>query len=281
MAIELFNHESCSTGSKLKSAYCTEMSTALNGGLFTQYTIPSSVMLTSDILSIYLAVQTGIPDTPYNLIPVGTGNWSLQAGNKFTLLNQVAGNLALHNRVIVIPNNALNLCFTGIVNSNIMAKRPLWIKRSDNTKMYDYLAVTSIDYFKPFYNILEFANTQFTDGIGSGFSNLTSDHVGMKVDFDGQYVGGVNAVNGVSSLTLDTTYTGTGISRSFLYSQGSLEFALDVSGAPGTWERHLSIPVIDTNIPYKFWVRDYKIVSADLTVTANNSIRVLGTEFIL
>jgi hypothetical protein len=149
--------------------------------------------------------------------------------------------------------------------------------------MYDYLAITSINYFADFYSILEYPNVTFVNGVGSGFTNLTSKHQGMKVDFDGQYAGGVNAINGVTSLTLDnTSFNSLGPSRAFLYSQGTLEFTTDVNGAPSnSWTRHLTIPPIDHDIPYKVWIRDFNIVTSELSVFANNAIRILGTEFIL
>lgn len=277
MAIELFNHESCVATAKIKSAYCAEMSTAITID-YKQYAIPTTIMATSDILSVYLAVKV-VND--WNLIKVQNTDWTIQAGNKITINNQNISNLQMHNRIIVIPKSALNLAFTGVAGSNVANKRALWLKRSDTTKMYDYLAVTSIDYFAQFYTIQEFANITFINGVGTGFTGLTSLHTGLKVDFDGQYIGAINVVNGVTSVTLDTFYTSTGPSRAFLYSQGSLEFAYDVDGAPGTWQRHITVPPIDTDIPYKLWMRDFKVVTNDLTVFANNAIRVLGTEFLL
>jgi hypothetical protein len=278
MAIELFNHESCIDSAKIKSAYCAEMSSALTVD-FKQYMIPSSIMLTSDILSVYLAVQDALGN--FTTIKVNNTDITFQPGNKITINNQDVSNLKLHNRIIVIPNNAANLCFTGVVGSNVSNKRPMWLKRSDTTKMYDYIAITSIDYFANYYTILEYPNITFINGVGTGFTNLTSLHNKMKVDFDGQYVGAINAINGVSSLTLDTTFTSTGPSRAFLYSQGTIEYALDVNGAPDTWVRHLTVPPIDNDIPFKFWMRDFKAVTSELTVYANNAIRVLGTEFLL
>lgn len=277
MALQMYNHESCDISSKIGSVYCTEMSTALNIQ-YTQYAIPSSIMLTSDIRRVYLAVAN---DSTFDLIPVDNSDITLQAGNKITLLNQNADNLQLHNRLIVVPINAFNLCFTGVANTNVSNKRPIWLKCSDTTKLYDYLYVTSIDYFANYYTILEYPNVSFLNGVGSNFTNLTSLHEGMKVDFDGQYVGGIVSVNGVSSLTLDTNYTSIGTSRAFVYAQSTLEFALDIDGVPGSWYRWLSLPAIDTTIPYKFWVRDFKTVSNDITVYANNAIRILGTEFLL
>ena len=277
MAVELFNHVSCVSSTKIMSAYCAEMSTSLKID-YTQYQIPTTVMLTSDIRNIFLAVQNG---TTFDLVKVNSGDWTTQAGNIINIKNQDINNLQLHNRIIVIPNNALNLCFTGVANSNVSNKRALWLKRSDSSKMYDYLALTSIDYFADYYSILEYPNVTFVNGQSSSFTNLTSKHVGLRVDFDGQYVGAVNNVTGVTSLTLDTNFTSNGPSRAFMYSQGTLEFALDVNGAPGTWTRHLSIPCIDTDIPSKFWMRDFKTVTGSMSVFANNAIRLLGTEFIL
>jgi hypothetical protein len=105
----------------------------------------------------------------------------------------------------------------------------------------------------------------------------------MKIDFDGQYVGAINSVTSTSTLTIDNpTFSSVGPSRAFMYAQGTLEFAVDVNGAPSTtWSRHLALPQIDHDIPYKFWLRDFKAVSNDLTVYANNAIRILGTEFLL
>lgn len=277
MAIELFNHESCVTSSKIKSAFCTEMRNSLFPD-FKQYMIPLGTMLTSEILSIYIAVKVG---EFFQLKKVQTADWTLQTGNKFTINNQDPADLSMYNRVIVIPKAALNLCFTGVAGSNISNKRALWVKRSDTTKMYDYIAITSIDHFADFYTILEFPNIQFANGVGTGFTNLTSLHTNMKIDFDGQYVGAISSVTGASTVVLDTNYTSTGLSRAFVYAQGTLEYALDINGVPGTWQRHLNIPQIDHDIPYKFWVRDFKTVSSDLTVYANNAIRILGTEFIL
>lgn len=277
MSIDIYNHVSCVGTSKIKSAYCAEMSTALDIN-YTRYQIPSATMLVSDIRSVFLAVQSG---EAFSLVPVTAGNWTTEAGNILKLLNQDPANLALHNRIVVIPMSALNLCFTGVAGTNVPNKRALWLKRSESTKMYDYLAITSIDYFAPYYSILEYPNVQFINGFSDSFTNLTSAHIGMRVDFDGQFVGAINDVTGVTTLQLDTAYTSTGPSRAFVYAQGTLDFALDVNGAPGTWTRHLSIPVIDTDIPTKVWMRDYKTVSASITTYANNAIRILGTEFIL
>jgi hypothetical protein len=277
MSINLFNHESCLVTSQISSAYCAEMSTSIDPA-HTRYLLPILTMPTSNILSVYLGVKI---NNEFQLIKVAANNWVAQTGNYIQLSNQNPTYLQLYNRIIVIPKNALNLSFTGVAGSNIENKRPVWIKRSDNTKMYDYLAVTSIDYFANFYTILEFNDVQFTNGVGTGFVNLTSNHQNMKVDFDGQYVGGVSAINGVASLTLDTTFTSTGPSRAFLYCQGSLEFAPDVNGFPGTWQRHLTLPAMDTDIAQKFWLRDFRPVTSSLTVHANNAIRILGTEFLL
>jgi len=279
MALILYNHDSCVTSSQIKSAHCVEMSTSQDI-YYRKYLIPTTTMLVADIFLVYLVIKE---DEVYTLVKVLTTDLSFPTGGNYIQINnQATKYMQLHNRVLFIPTQALNLCFTGIIGSNLANKRALWVKRNDTTKMYDYINITSTNYFATYFNVLEFSNVTFSNGVGSGFTNLTSNHIGMKVDFDGEYVGGIIDVSGVSSLTLDTTYTGTGVSRAFLYTQGSLEFALDIDGVcSSTWEKYLSIPVIDHDIPYKFWVRDYRVVSEDLVVYANNVIRILGTEFIL
>jgi hypothetical protein len=254
------------------------MSTALNVG-YTQYYINPAILAVADVLGVYLAVKVGLE---FQIVKVDAANWSVQTGNRIFLINQNTDHMQLRNRVIFVPKNAVNLCFTGVAGSNMPNKRAIWVKRSVNTMMYDYLAVTSIDYFSDYWSVLEYPDVNFVDGIGYNFANLTSEHEGMRVDFDGQYVGGVSIVNGTTSLTLDNaSFNSNGPSRAFLYAQGSLEFALDNSGIPGTWSRHLSLPVIDTDIPCKFWLRDFKTVSSSITMYVNNSIRILGTEFLL
>jgi len=277
MAIDLYNHESCISSTKVSSAYCVEMSQALTVD-YKQYLIPTTVMLTSNLLSVYLAVKN---NDEFTLIKVNSADWTLQTGNKVTINNQLPENLSLHNRVLFIPKNAANLCFTGIDGSTIDSKRALWLKRSDNTKAYDYIALTSINYFADIFTILEFSNINFIDGVSTNYYNLTSEHLGMVVDFDGQRIGTVNNILGSNSLSIDTNYSSIGPSRSFLYNQGSLEFASDNNGIPGQWSRHLNMPIIDNDVPAKFWVRDFKLVTTELTVTANNAIRILGTEFLL
>jgi hypothetical protein len=191
------------------------------------------------------------------------------------------GTADLHNRVIFVPLRAFNLCFTGAVGVNVMSKRPAWIKRDSVTYMYDYLALTSFDYYGPFTDIQQFPGITFVNGVGSGFVNLSSDYVGMRIDFDGQSAGTVVEVTGAGTLTVDSIFTSEGTSRAFLYKQGTLEFALDSAGLPGTWQRRLQLPVIDTDAALPVWVRDFKNVTQTLQTIPNYSLRLLGTEFII
>ena len=278
MALNLYNNESCIASAKITSAYCTEMSNALAID-FKQYLIPTSVMLTSELLSVYIAIKD--INNNFSLLKVSQSDITLQSGNKVTINNQLPENLQLHNRVIFIPKQSANLCFTGVAGSVIENKRAMWLKRSDASKAYDYISLTSINYFASMYDIIEYPNISFVNGVGSNFYNLTTQHNNMAIDFNGQRIGMVNNVISANSLQVDTNFTSNGSSRAFLYSQGSLEFAIDVNGYPSTWTRHLSIPPIDTDIPYKFWFRDFMEVSDSMSVVANNSIRILGTEFLL
>lgn len=277
MALYLYNHSSCIASSKILSAYCVEMSQALTVD-YKQYLVPTTVMLTSDLLSVYLAVFNV---DHFDLIKVNSQDITLQTGNKVTINNQPIEYLQLHNRVIFIPKLPANLCYTGVDGSVVESKRPLWLKRSDSLKAYDYISITSINYFSEIYVIKEYPNITFVNGLGSGFFNLTSDYSNTVVDFDGQRVGTASSILSTSSLQLDTNFTSSGPSRAFLYHQGDLEFALDNNGSPGSWSRCLTIPTIDTDIPVKFWFKNYKEVTSVLSTTANNSIRIIGTEFLL
>jgi hypothetical protein len=243
---------------------------------YTQYAIPTTVFLTSELYSVYLAVKNG---STYSLIKVPSSNWTFQTGNKITLNNQDALNMALNNKVLFIPKAAFNLYFTGITNTMINSIRPVWLKRTDATKSYDYLSVTSINYLGIFSTIYEFANTQFSNGVGTGFSNLTSDFIGMYLDFNGKRAGMITAINSTTSLTINSTYNSSGLSRSFIYLQGSLDFSLDTS--PPVWSKHLDLPLVDSDIAFKFLVRDTQLVTDVTTTYPGNAIRILGTEYLL
>ena len=277
MGLNLYNNQACAPVNLIESAYCVAMSTALDIH-FTTYNIDPTVLLTSNIASVYLAVAAG---NSFNLIRVDPSNWSIAIGNQLIISNQSTVNMQMTNRIIVLPTSVVNLCFTGIAGSNISSSRPLWLQRSSSLNMYDYITITSINHFAAYPDILQYPGIQFINGTGTGFTNLTTAMVGMRIDFDGQYVGSIASVSGVDTLTIDTTYTSSGQSRAFVYSQGTLQFAEDVNGLPGTWSTHLSIPPIDTDVPYKIWVCNFRTVTSTLSVYVNNSIRILGTEFIL
>ncbi len=277
MALNLYNNQNCALTNLINSAYCADMSTALDIH-FTTYQIDPTILTVNNIASVYLAVYSS---SKFNVIRVNTTDWHAQAGNQLVIVNQDPVNLQMTNRIVVIPVSAVNLCFTGIVGTNVINSRPLWLNRSNGINMYDYITITSINHFAAYPDILEYPGIAFIGGTGTGFYNLTTSMVGMRIDFDGQYVGTIISVSGVDTLTIDSNFTSSGISRAFLYSQGSLQFAEDYNGSPGTWYSHMSIPPIDTDIPHKFWVCDFKTVSQDLTIYVNNSIRILGTEFLL
>lgn len=275
MSLQLYNNSVCSSDTLIKSTYCVLMQEALNLA-YTQYQIPTDIFLTSDIYSVYLAIKSG---NNYSLVKVPSADWTFQTGNKITLNNQSPANMALDNKVLFIPRASFNLYFTGITNTMINSVRPVWLKRTDSSKSYDYLSVTSINYLGISSTIYEFANTTFNLGVGTGFTNLTSEFIGMQIDFNGVRIGTISAINSTTSLTINNSFSSSGLSRSFIYLQGSLDFSLDTVSP--VWNKYLALPMVDSDVPFKFLVRDTQLVTDAVTVYPGNAIRILGTEYLL
>lgn len=278
MSLNVYNNELCTSSYRLKTIVTQSMSEAYNSPTFTIYSIPTSSLLVTDILSIYIGVKE--LDGSHTTTKLNHSQWAIDTNNNRVTISVGAELLNMYNIVFFVPVNCFNICFTGTTGAVIESKRKLYLKRDSVAYIYDYLGITSLDIYGIAQTPLEFPDVSFTAGIGTGFTNLTSDYLGAQVEFDGSYIGDISEVTGVNSLELTTSFTSDVPSRAFIYTRGTLEFAFDINGAPGAWSKFLNLPTIDTDEPFIVWVKDVAQVTEEMVSFPNSSIRVIGTEFL-
>lgn len=211
----------------------------------------------------------------------------LAAGTDYTVSSNTintAATLASGQNLIATPASDLAANFGGATGTIKTTQTAFWIRRSPITgggplNTYDTLQVQSVDLSQTQVSLTQ-SGVTFASGVGSGFSGLTAGAlIGRAVNHNGVFVGVVTA-NTTTTVTISNlTYSGAS-ATAVVYTIGSLQFAPDVSGSPGTYAPVLNPSAITSDTAVKIWVEDTITIPVAAVNYPNNVIAVTGIEYL-
>lgn len=186
--------------------------------------------------------------------------------------------------IIATPASDLSANFGGAAGTVKTTQTSFWVRRFPITgggslNTYDTLQVQSVDLSQTQASLTQAAVT-FASGVGSGFTGLVSGAlIGRAVNHNGIFRGIVTA-NDTTTVTIsDTGYSGSS-AEAVVYTIGSLQFAPDSSGSPGTYAPVIHPAAINSDTAVRIWVRDTVTVPNTAMNYPNNVIAVTGTEYL-
>lgn len=186
--------------------------------------------------------------------------------------------------IIASPASDLSANFGGTAGTVKTSQAAFWLRRSPITgggslNTYDTLQVQSLDLSVADGSLTQSAVT-FVDGVGSGFSGLVAGAlIGRAVNHNGTFRGTVTANTATTVTISDLAYDGDS-ADAVVYTVGSLQFAPDVAGNPGTYAPVIHPAAINNDTAVKLWVKDTITVPASAINYPNNVIAVTGIEYL-
>lgn len=181
-------------------------------------------------------------------------------------------------------NTDLALSFGGVQGTVRNTQTSFYMARAANTdgslNTYDTLFVQCLDNSQTQATLTQSGIT-FASGVGSGFSGLVAGAlIGRACVHNGNFQGVVTA-NTTTTVTISNTgYTQASAYSCTIYTIGSLQFAPDVSGSPGTFAPVIQPSVITSNTAVRIWVEDTVTVPASPINYPNNVINVTGIGYV-
>lgn len=205
------------------------------------------------------------------------------SGNTVNMVTAPASGQILH----CVPASTLSANFGGTQGSVKTTQTSFWLQRSPlstvagaSLNTYDNLQVQALDNSQPQTSLTQTGIT-FASGVGSGFSGLVAGAlVGRAVNFGSAFVGTVTA-NTTTTVTIsNTSYNNAVASAATVYTIGSLLFALDSSGAPGTFAPVVQPGAINSDTAVRIWVQDTVTVPNAAMNYPNQIPQVSGIEYL-
>ena len=178
---------------------------------------------------------------------------------------------------------SLPLSFGGVQGTVKNTQSSFYLARAANSdgslNTYDTLFVQCQDNSQTQATLTQ-AAVSFTSGVGSGFSGLTAGTlIGRACIYNGNFQGTVTA-NTTTTVTISNlSYTAASASAT-LYTIGSMLFAPDVSGSPGTFAAVIQPSAITTNTPVRIWCEDTVTIPNAAINYPNNVISVTGIGYV-
>jgi hypothetical protein len=178
----------------------------------------------------------------------------------------------------------LALSFGGTTGTVKNTQSSFYLARATNAdgsmNTYDTLFVQCQDNSQAQYSLTQTGIT-FASGVGSGFTGLVAGAlIGRACVHNGNYQGVVTA-NTTTTVTISNlSYTDATAASCTLYTIGSLQFAPDVSGSPGTFAPVIQPSAITTNAATRIWVEDTVTVPTNPINYPNNVVNVTGIGYV-
>jgi hypothetical protein len=205
-----------------------------------------------------------------------TTDYTINIGTN--VISTVATLTALQ-KLVVVPTNTLSVRFGGTAGDNVTTASSFYLKRTAGYQ-YNLLRVTCSD-LSAGGTTLEQASVTFASGVGSGFSGLVaSAKKGQAVFHKGVYIGLCTA-NNITTITTDNAgYTDAVAGAATVVPVGSLLFALDSGGSPGSYATSVNPADITDDTVHRIWFKDTVKVPASAMNYPNNAINVNGVEYL-
>lgn len=181
------------------------------------------------------------------------------SGNTVTAVVAPTASQTLH----FIPTALLSANFGGAQGTVVTTQTSFWLRRSPlssvpgaSLNIYDNLQIQALDNSQVQATLTQTGIT-FAAGVGSGFSGLVAGAlIGRALNHGGIFRGIITA-NTTTTVTIsNTAYTNAVASDAVAYTIGSLLFAPDSSGAPGTFSPVLQPAGISSDTPMRIWIQD-------------------------
>lgn len=182
--------------------------------------------------------------------------------------------------LLAVPTNTLSMNFGGVAGTSKATSANVWIKRTPGY-VYDTLQMQAQD-LSQVQGTLTQTGVTFAAGEGSGFSGLVVGALkGRALNHKGVYRGLVTANTATTVTISDTAYTQATAYDAVVYTIGSLLFAPDVSGSPGTYAPVVHPAAVSDDTARKFWVMDTVTIPTSAMNYPNNVIKVTGVEYLV
>ena len=250
----------------------------INNGTY-QGTVVSNTTTTITISNSSYTYATASTCIISNYVIQPTANYTV-AGNVVTMVTAPTISQNLH----ITANNDLPLSFGGVTGTTVNTQISFYLAREANAdgslNTYDTLFVQCLDNSQTQASLTQTGIT-FASGVGSGFSGLAAGAlIGRACIHNGNFQGTVTA-NSTTTVTISNgAYTDATAASCTLYTIGSLKFAPDVSGSPGTFAAVIQPSAITNNTAIRIWMEDTVTVPAAAINYPNNVINVTGIAYV-
>jgi hypothetical protein len=184
----------------------------------------------------------------------------------------------------ITASTDLPLSFGGVTGTVVNTQTSFYLARAANSdgslNTYDTLFVQCLDNSQTPASLTQTGIT-FASGVGSGFSGLSAGAlIGWACIHNGNFQGTV-AANTTTTVTISAGgYTDATAASCTLYTIGSLKFAPDSAGSPGTFAPVIQPSAITSDTAVRIWVEDTVTVPAAAINYPNNVINVTGIAYV-
>ena len=254
----------------------------INNGDF-QGTVVSNTATTVTISNSSYTYATASTCTLSNYVIQPTANYTV-VGNVITMVTAPAAPTSTSAQNLhMTALTDLPLSFGGVQGTVKNTQTSFYLARAANTdgslNTYDTLFVQCQDNSQLQASLTQAAIT-FASGVGSGFSGLVAGAlIGRACIHNGNFQGTVTA-NITTTVTISNlSYTASSAGCT-MYTIGSMLFAPDVSGSPGTFAAVIQPSPITTNTPVRIWCEDTVTVPNAAINYPNNVINVTGIGYV-
>jgi hypothetical protein len=233
------------------------------------------------------ATTVTISDTGYTEATASTAITSLYTKKVLTTDYSVSGNSIVMvvaptavQKLFAVPASTMNMNFGGVAGTNKVTESNIWIKRTPGYT-YDTLQMQAHDLSQTQASLTQTGVT-FASGVGSGFSGLTVGALkGRALNHNGVYRGKITANDATTVTISDAAYTQATTYDAVAYTIGSLIFAPDASGSPGTYAPVIHPAAVADDVARKFWVKDTITIPTSAVNYPNNIVKVTGIEYLV
>ncbi len=250
----------------------------INNGYFVG-TVVSNTATTVTISNATYTYVTSSTCVISNYVLQPTANYNV-VGNVVTMVVAPSTNQNLH----MTASTDLPLSFGGVQGTVVNTQTSFYLARAANSdgslNVYNSLFVQCLDNSQTQASLTQTGIT-FASGVGSGFSGLVAGAlIGRACIHNGNYQGIVTA-NTSSTVTISNlSYTDATAASCTMYTIGSLQFAPDTGGTPGSFAPVIQPAAITNNTPTRIWVEDTVTVPNAAINYPNNVINVTGIGYV-
>jgi hypothetical protein len=182
--------------------------------------------------------------------------------------------------VIAVPTATLNMNFGGVAGVVKSTATSVWLKQTEGY-IYDTLQAQSQDLSQVQASTAQSGIT-LAGGTAEGFVGLVPGAlIGRALNHKGVFIGIVIA-NTETSADMYNAATDAVAGEAIVYTIGSLQFALDNDGTPGTYAPVVHPQAVDGNPEsVRLWVKDTVTIPTTAVNYPNNVIKVTGIEYLV